>query len=150
MTARREFSSKPVGLLASLLLPGLPGGSLWATPAEPTFGVYGVGHTDCGFIAQTDNPELAAVTLESWVFGFITAVGMEYAFDESETVRLRQSDEELMMAWVEDYCRRNPDKDLADAAFYLAVAMLEPKPVLVDESNAPAGATSDPEEQPQP
>lgn len=91
------------------------------------FRVYGLGTLACAEVTAAAADTALEDRIESWVLGYVSAVGMEYAFDANRDVRLRESDRDLMMLWVEDYCLEYPQKDLTDASFYLAVALLTPK-----------------------
>jgi hypothetical protein len=94
--------------------------ALWATGAS-AYTVLGSGVSSCGTWLQTrrSGPG-ASIDLRSWVLGYATRAN----YDESVTTKI---DSEGLWAWIDNYCRANPLKQIVDAAEGLAAELQKRK-----------------------
>ena len=63
-------------------------------------------------------PRTIAWDSMGWILGFLSGVG----FAGDHTDPLHGIDNNAVMAWIDNYCRNNPLKDIGDAAAGLAIA----------------------------
>jgi hypothetical protein len=84
-------------------------------PAQSNPTVGGVGLMSCG--SWTAHRSLNA---QQWVLGFLSGVGLAGQADAIDP--LSGTDAEAVWAWIDNYCRSNPLKQIADAAVAFIVA----------------------------
>ncbi len=113
-------------LVVGLSLAAVVGYGVHAQNRKPgTFTVYGGGSDSCGKWTQGRpdgrfRPEdSTAVTLDSWVLGFVSGSG--YAIGN-----LRRVDSDGLDAFIDNYCHANPLKDISDAAAALVAELQKP------------------------
>jgi len=78
--------------------------------------VYGAGTISCGTWLSQKTERGLALDNVTWVQGFITGVG-------SAGKRLKKTDKEGMAVWIDQFCTKNPLKQLVDAAEELSTAL---------------------------
>jgi hypothetical protein len=92
---------------------------LWATGAEAKYMVLGQGALSCGAWQQERRTSrVGALAAETWVLGYLTRAN----YDEQRDLTAG-TDAEGIYAWIDNYCRANPLKDLAWAAEFLVVEL---------------------------
>lgn len=81
--------------------------------------ITAVGMVSCGsYISSVDNRTNSANY--SWVAGYLSGVSMGLNVD-----LLKQTDGASIRLWMENYCRKNPLKNTADAADQLAIELMK-------------------------
>jgi hypothetical protein len=91
--------------------------ALWASAASAL--TLGPGTVSCGRWQQERQTTSAdRFAFEAWVLGYITR-----ANDEDFIVRNLSAEEGGLFASIDNYCRANPRKELADAAKSLALTL---------------------------
>ncbi len=83
--------------------------------------VVGDGRISCEIWSSRrgDNGD-ASTSLEQWLFGYVTSFNR---WVPSIVNIARGSNHEGLVAWVDNYCSRNPTQDVADAAEFLLVTL---------------------------
>jgi hypothetical protein len=64
----------------------------------------------CGRWTNTPKGSPEREVFRKWVFGFLS--GVNWANEDSKADFLRGTDAEGLIAWVDNYCRRNPLHDI--------------------------------------
>jgi hypothetical protein len=99
-------------MAAVLLCAAIP---VCAQTAAPTYTIYGAGTQSCGRLTAEDKDSLIRAHMNSWVLGYVTALG--------GVTGARQTDTPAITAWVDNYCRANPLKELHEAAATLVAEL---------------------------
>jgi hypothetical protein len=81
--------------------------------------IYGAGTNTCASWTESRKGD-TWFTAGQWVLGYVSAVN-QYA----HTLPAR-TDSRTMANWVDDYCRENPDDDVAQAANALVDHLMKP------------------------
>lgn len=101
--------------------------SLMSTNAMADWAIRGEGNFSCPeYVSakQTNNAKLYSSI--SWVQGFITGVNYQIALPEETNSLVGQDlSAASVVAWLENYCRANPQDYLADAAGALVAELKE-------------------------
>ena len=93
--------------------------ALWATGASAEYAFLGQGGFSCGRWQQgRRTKEPTSFTAQAWVLGYLTRAN--YSGDTSLTAG---TDADGVFAWIDNFCRANPLKDIADAAEYLVAEL---------------------------
>ncbi len=85
--------------------------------ANPQVG--GAGLASCG-TWTADRLEKTSLVVEQWVLGFLSGVGL--AGQAKGIDPLAGTDPEAVRAWIDNYCRSNPLKQIYEAAIAFVVA----------------------------
>jgi hypothetical protein len=104
----QNWSTLPI---AALLLLG------WSASASAQM-VLGPGVVSCGTWTSERNEDRPTSRLtEAWVLGFVSAFTV-YGPQPSDDIS-KGTDANSLMAWIDDYCRANPLKDVSEATVAL-------------------------------
>jgi len=99
--------------------------ALWATTASAAeYTSLGHGNASCGRWQEErrkPNPQYRFL-LQAWVLGYITRANYEVGGDLTAG-----TDELGVFAWIDNYCRANPLKNVAAAAEALVDTLGKPK-----------------------
>jgi hypothetical protein len=80
--------------------------------------VYGAGTGSCGkWLASSTDVEDRLLKV-NWVLGWVSAAGHYEVHGD-----LKETDSDAITAWVDNYCRGSPLKDISDAAAALVRAL---------------------------
>ncbi len=126
---QRQSNGKPLGLnpvvvmgtpadyrpSMRIILPCLVAAGLLINDGKASaYTISGVGTVSCGsWTAYRRTPtSTLAMGVESWILGFLSGVGFEGVANADP---LNGTDAEGVWAWIDNYCRANPLKDVEDA-----------------------------------
>jgi hypothetical protein len=104
--------------------------ALVSTSAQADWAVKGEGTFACPeYVAAKRINGAKLYSSISWVQGFITGVNYQRALPEDSHSKLGQDfPATSIVRWIENYCRDNPQDDLADAAEALVEELVESNP----------------------
>ena len=92
-----------------------------AADSNGVYMVVGDGRVSCEvWSARRGNDGVESANLEQWVFGYLTSLNR---WVPGIVNIARGSNHEGLALWVDHYCSENPEKDLADAAEFLFLAL---------------------------
>lgn len=90
------------------------------TPTAQAYTIYGFPGVSCGSWTSARGLEnMKEAQYASWVLGFVSGAG--YA-----EVKMKETDSQAMLAWVDNYCGANPLDTIVEAIKEL-IATLEDK-----------------------
>jgi hypothetical protein len=99
------------------------GSVLWVTCASAQCAVLGQGNLSCGR-RQKDRRSNTAIALQVWVLGYLTRA----YYDGINRDLTAGTDTAGIFAWINNYCRANPLKNLVAAVEHLVDTLQKRKP----------------------
>ena len=92
-----------------------------AADSNGVYMVVGDGRVSCEvWSARRGNDGVESANLEQWVFGYLTSLNR---WVPGIVNIARGSNHEGLALWVDHFCSENPEKDVADAAEFLFLAL---------------------------
>ena len=92
-----------------------------AADSNGVYMVVGDGRVSCEvWSARQGDDGVDSANLEQWVFGYLTSLNR---WVPGIVNIARGSNHEGLALWVDHYCSENPEKDVADAAEFLFLAL---------------------------
>ena len=92
-----------------------------AADVDGVYMVVGNGRVSCEvWSARRGDDSVKSADLEQWVFGYLTSLNR---WVPGIVNIARGSNHEGLALWVDHYCSENPERDLADAAEFLFLAL---------------------------
>jgi hypothetical protein len=104
--------------------------ALWATGASAQqYMVLGEGRaTSCGTWQQERRTRsIALLGSQAWVLGYVTRANYDGASTGANANLTAGTDYEGLYAWIDNYCRANPLKNIANAAENLVATLQKRK-----------------------
>jgi hypothetical protein len=98
-------------LLPSALAVALMTGSVKAEPYQESYSVLGAGFKSCGAWTADRRGLLASQNMQ-WILGFLSGVGWVHLTGQNPLDGL---DAQAVWAWVDNYCKANPLRNIANA-----------------------------------
>ncbi len=92
----------------------------WGQPAAAfTWTVIGEGYTSCGAWTKSSRQDgVLHWQRVQWIFGFVTAAAYYTRSDFA-----KNTDNDGLLGWIDNYCRDNPLDDISDATVALVKAL---------------------------
>jgi|LauGreDrversion4_2_1035121.scaffolds.fasta_scaffold2723015_1 hypothetical protein len=87
--------------------------------AGTTFGV-----TDCGrWVTESKSTRISAKT---WLLGYLTGLGaMHEVNNRNDDPMKKINSSDQIFLWMDNYCQKNPLKDVADGGFQLFMELMK-------------------------